>query len=301
MLDIPYAKADNLAINHNRIRMNKNKQSTDYLPKNIQITLIGAVAGAFVVDTLHSILLLIRIYPHGIRPSQFTLMIFSTILLPLILFAAGYLFSKKSPSRFDRLFAATILTVIGYFIFRMVLVADRALALHTSLYQSVPILSEGMIVVPCIVALLLYAGLLYTLRRHKRHTHGMHTLQRIMIPLALLAFVVEAIFSINELVGRHIGSKNIMNLLTHQDLITTTLLPIIFFAIAYLVVRNTNHLTRLFVVILYATIGIIINQTILIASNYSLQTFYITAASVGLYILVIISLNWRNIFNKKKK
>lgn len=280
--------------------MNKNKQSTDTLPKNIQITFIATVAGAFVVNTIYGILLLMRIYPHGLRPSQFTFIMFTSMLLPVVLFACAYLIAKRRLPRFAHLFYAAVVTVIGYFLFRLVSVADRALSLHSSIYQSEPFLNGGMIALPLVVTLLLYAGLLYSFWRRNQYTGDTPQLQRTMISVGVLTYAVDAVYSLSDLVSRHIGSKNIMNLLTHQDFLTTVVIPVVCFVIAYSVVRNANRLNRLFTAMLYATTGVIVTLIIQLLSNYSLPAFYMAAASFSFYILLVMAHNWESIFNKKK-
>jgi hypothetical protein len=293
--------ADNLAINHNRIRMNKNKQSTDYLPKNIQITLISVLAAAFAINTIYSILLLVRVYADGLRPSQFTFMTFSFLLLPVVLFTTGYLVANKGLSRLSRLAYAAALTITGYFLHSLVSVADRVLALHTTLYQNAPFLNGGMIALPIVVTLFLYVGLLLILHRQNTSADKMKLLQYVIIPLAFLAFAVNSIFSIGELIMRHIGSKNMMNLLVHPDLIISTVLPLIYFVIAYIITRGVSGLSRLYTAIIYTTAGALATMIILTVSNYSLRTLYVVLTSLTIYVLLILLNNWTRVFGKKRK
>lgn len=281
--------------------MNKNKQSTDYLPKNIQITLISALTAAFAINTIYSILLLVRVYTDRLQPSQFTFMTFSFLLLPVVLFATGHLVTSKGLSRLSRLAYAAALTITGYFLFSLVSVADRVLALHTTLYQNAPFLNGGMIALPIIVTLFLYAGLLLILHQQNKSADKIKLLQCVMIPLAFLAFAVNAIFSIGELIMRHIGSKNIMNLLVHPDLVISAVLPIVFFVIAYIVTRSANRLSRLFTAIIYTTAGALATMIILTVSNYSLRTLYVVLTSLTIYVLLILVNNWTRVFGTKRK
>jgi hypothetical protein len=236
--------------------MKNTKKATGIPPKNIQLTFITLSAIAVVIQVIFYIGLLARIYPNGLRLSQFSFMAFSSMMLPVILFAVAYYFSKRSASRFDRVFHAALLAVIGLAILRIIYIFDRVLAQHTDLYTSDLFVNGGMLALPIIATLALYTGLLYVLRIRDKKSDGIRSLQLATVSLAALVLIADTILNISDLVVRHIGSKNAMNFITHPDLILPIVLPFAFFAVAYLTIQKTNTLNRLFISTIYAIVGV---------------------------------------------
>jgi hypothetical protein len=255
--------------------MKNTKKATGILPKNIQLTFITLSAIAVVIQAIFYIGLLARIYPNGLRLSQFSILAFTAIVLPVILFATAYYFSKKSASRFDRVFHAALLAVIGLAIQRIVYIVDRVLAQHTDLYTSDLFVNGGMIALPIITTIALYAGLLYTLRLRSKKSDGIRSLQLATVSLAALVFTADMVLNISDLVARHIGSRNAMNFITHPDLILPIVLPFAFFAVAYLTIQKTSTLNRLFTSTLYALVGVMtiyITMTLFSVGTWMLST-----------------------------
>lgn len=238
--------------------MKNSKKETSTLPKNIQLTFITAAAIAFVIQAIYHISLLMRVYPNGLRLSQFTLMATSYVLLPALLFGIGFMIAGKSRPRFDRVFHVTLLTIAGLGINTIVSILDRVFSQHTDLYQSSLFINGGMIAMPLIVTLVLFAGLLYILRTRNKNINKTTILQRAVILILGLAFIANAAFGISGLVLRHIGSKDITNFITHPDFVLTTVLPLAFFATAYLALQKLSTLNRLYASFVYAVIGVMV-------------------------------------------
>jgi hypothetical protein len=297
--------------------MQKTKKVQSVLPKNIQLTLITLASIALVLLTISTIAVLIRVYPHGILFSQFTFMIVSYLLLPVLLFGIAYLKSRAVAPRFDRVFYALLLTIAGIGINTIVTVLERLVSQHTTLYQSSLFINGGMIALPLVVTLVLFAGLLYLLRNHKKNTDSSDVLQQAIIVILSLAFVADALFNVTSLVMQHIGSKNIMNLLTHPQLILPVVLPLAFFATAYLALQKLTTMRRLYTAFVYAVVGaivIFITRTLFdiyagilspaeVASIYALdlQTIFAATVSVTVYTFLIITHNRGKKITKKAK
>lgn len=238
--------------------MQKTKKAQPALPKNLQLTLITLATLAFVTQIIHHTSLLIRVYPDGLRLSQFTFMMVSYALLPAVLFAIAFIVTDKTSSRFDRLFRATLLAIAGLGIHTIVSVIDRVLSQHTSLYTDSLFINGGMIAMPIIVTLVLFAGVLYALRVRNKKVNKTNTLQRAIILILGLAFIAEATFSVSSLILRHIGSKDITNFITHPDFLLSTVLPLAFLATAYLALQKLSVLNRLYTSSLYAVTGVMV-------------------------------------------
>lgn len=297
--------------------MQKTKKVQSVLPKNIQLTLITLASIAFVAQAISTISLLIRVYPQGVRFSQFTFMILSYLLLPVLLFGVAYFKSRKDTPRFDRVFHALLLTIAGLGINAVVTVLERLVSQHTTLYQNSLFINGGMIALPLVVTLVLFAGLLYLLRNRAKNADNSNLLQHAIIIILSLAFVADALFNMTSLVMQHIGSKNIMNFLTHPQLILPVVLPLAFFATAYLALQKLTVIHRLYTALLYAVVGVIviyITQTVFytytgilspteVASIYALdlQTIFAATVSVTVYTFLIITHNRGKKIAKKTK
>lgn len=297
--------------------MKNSKKETSTLPKNIQLTFITAAAIAFVVQMIYHISLLMRIYPNGLKLSQFTLMVTSYVLLPAILFAISFMIAGKSRLRFDRIFHATLLTVAGLSIHTVVSVLDRIFSQYTELYRSSLFINGGMIALPIVVTLVLFAGLLYVLRTRNKNSDKTNTLQRAVIVILGLAFIANAAFGISGLILRHIGSKDITNFITHPDFALTTVLPLAFFATAYLALQKLSTLNRLYASFIYAMIGVtVIYITTIIfhagiwmlpladtaaINTLDLQTIFASIASLAVYTFLIVTHNSAKKAVKKTK
>lgn len=297
--------------------MQKTKKVQSVLPQNIQLTLITLAAITFVIQAIHHISLLIRVYPNGLRLSQFTFMIISYTLLPALLFAIGYMISGKGRLRFDRVYHATVLAIAGLGIHTIVTILDRVFSQYTDLYRSSLFINGGMIILPIIVTLVLFTGLLYALQTRNKNIDKASTLQRAIIVILGLAFIANALFNISSLVLRHIGSKDIMNFIAHPDFTLSAVLPLAFFATAYLALQKLNTVNRVYASFLYATIGVmVIFITTMIfsigtwilspadtASMYALNlpTIFASVISIAVYAFLIITHNRSKKISKKTK
>lgn len=297
--------------------MKNSKKETSTLPKNIQLTFITAAAIAFVVQMIYHVSLLLHVYPNGLKLSQFTLMATGYVLLPALLFAISFMIASKGRPHFDRLFHATLLTITGLSIHMVVSVIDRVFSQYTELYRSSLFINGGMIALPLIVTLVLFAGLLYLLRTRNKNTDKTRTLQRTVIVILGLAFIANAAFGISGLILRHIGSKDIANFITHPDFVLTTVLPLAFFATAYLALQKLTTLNRLYTSFVYAMIGVtvIFITTIIFhagtwmlppadtasISTLDLQTIFASIASLAVYTFLIVTHNRTKKAVKKTK
>lgn len=298
--------------------MQKTKKVHSTVPKNIQLTLITLAATAFVVQVIHHTALLIRVYPDGPRLSNFTFIMIGYALLPALLFAAAFMTTSKTLPRFDRLFHATILAIAGLGIHMIVSVLDRLMSQLTDIYTSSLFINGGMIAMPIIVTLVLFASLLYALRSRNKNTDKTNALQRTIILILGLAFIANATFSISSLVLQHIGSKDITNFITHPDFVLPVVLPLAFFATAYLALQKLNTTTRLYTSFLYAVIGVMvisITTTIFYiggtwilspadsATMYALDlpTIFASIISIAVYTFLIVTHNQSKKTTKKAK
>lgn len=298
--------------------MQKTKKAQLGLPKNIQLTLITLAALAFVTQIIHHVGLLIRVYPDGFRMSQFTYMMISYALLPAVLFAIAYLISSKKLPRFDRIFRATLLAIAGLGIHTIVSSLDRVLSEHTELHRSSLFINGGMIALPIITTLVLFGGLLYVLRSQNKTIDKKNTLQRAIILILGLAFIAGAVLNISGLVLRHVGSKDITNFIAHPDFLLAIVLPLAFFATAYLALRKLNSINRLYTSFLYAIVGVLVIfiTTIIFyiggtwilspadsAALYTidLPTIFASIVSIAVYTFLIITHNQPEKATKKSK
>jgi hypothetical protein len=287
--------------------MQKTKKAYTALPKNIQLTFITAASIAFVVNALYWISLLIRVYPHGMRVSQFSIMAVGQIILPAMLFAISFIVYKKSVTRFDHLFNATVWTMIGLGLYHVVSVTEGLLLREQNIYSNI----FGITWTPAIsmlISLALFGGILFLLSRRNKKVNHAQRLQLSALIVIALAFVTDASFNLWGLISQHVGSKNILNLLTHQQLIVPIVLPIAFFLVAYfLVPKAGDRLNRLFTSAIYALIGVMavtiamiiyyIGMWALPMSDFAslhalgLQTVFATVIGLAVYTFLIITHN----------
>lgn len=297
--------------------MQKTKKASIALPKNIQLTFITAATIAFVINAIYWIGLLIRVYPNGMRLSQFSIMAIGQILLPAILFAISFLAYKKSTTRFDHIFNSTILTLIGLGIHHLVAIIERLLSRYQDISSSLISMTWAP-AVSMVIALCLFAAVLLVLCPRNKNANHVRRLQLVALFVITLAFLADAAFNLSGLVSQHIGNNNGIKLLTHPLLITPVILPIAFFVTAYLALQKLGgRLNHLFTAAVYALVGAMtiwitamvfhIGVWSLPASDFAsihslgLQTIFATAASLTVYTFLIVTHNRSKKAAKKSK
>ncbi|MDB5187041.1 MAG: hypothetical protein JWM07_513 [Candidatus Saccharibacteria bacterium] len=259
--------------------MKNNKKSTSTLPKNIQLTFVTAAAIALVMNAIYYIGLLLRVYPQGMRLSQFSVMAITLIVLPALLFVIAYVVYKKGSSQLERFFNATLLATVGLAIHTIILIIERLLTQHYDIYTGMPV-GTWIPLVSVSIAVASYLVILLTLSSPKKNPT--RCLQLTAVALVVVAFIANAIFNISSLVLQHVDSDNVTNLLTNPLLITPVVLPIAFFATAYLTASKANgRLSRLFTAVVYTLVGTLAIWITTVFFNLGIWTLSIgDAASV---------------------
>lgn len=293
--------------------MQKNKKAQSLLPRNIQLTLISTAAIAFAVQAIYMIGILARVYPQGMRLSPFSVMAICSILMPAVLFGIAFVVFRKNLPRLERLFNAAVLTLTGMAIFTSVMILQRVITQQVHTPYGSEMMATWSPAFPFIISLALFAGLLMLLQR----TTAIRALQVATIVLVSVAFLSEAIFSVTALVLQHVGTKNIMNFLTHPMLITPVVLPLAFFATSYFALNKETKLNRLFGAVIYSLVGalvVFITLTFFYISTWTLslgdtasvyaldlQTIFASIISIAVFTFLIITHNRSKQSPKKKK
>jgi hypothetical protein len=293
------------------------KKATITLPKNIQLTFITAAAIAFVINAIYWIGLLLRVYPHGMRLSQFSIMAFSEVLLPAILFFAAYFVVKKGVPRFERIFNAVLLAIAGLALHIIVTIIERMLTEYQNIYTGVFAIT-WMPAVSFIVTLVAYGGLLYALYPRNKKTNDARVLQLVVLFLIIAAFIADASFNISSLILQNTDNKSITGLLTNPLLITPVVFPNAFFATAYFMITKLGgRLNRLFTATIYTLVGFMVILITTMLFNIGvwslplgdtaaihaldLQTIFAASTSFIVYTFLIISHNQLKKNPKKSK
>jgi hypothetical protein len=227
--------------------MKQTKKDILAIPKTIQATFFIIAAFAFLATIIHWTELLIQVYPNGMRLSQFSLLAFSEMLLPATLFTIVFAAYNTKAVRANRLFNASLLTTVGLGVLSII---GPIHFLYMHYFQVVG--NHFTPIIPAVITLGLYVIFIYVLRR----ANSARILQVSVITIVALAFIIQATFGLGDLFIRHIGSKNIMNFLTHPTFIFNTMLPVIFFVAVYLKSGTLTKINRAFTSIVYTLIGI---------------------------------------------
>lgn len=259
--------------------MKNSKKYTSLLPKNIQLTFISAAAIALIMNAVYYIGLLMRVYPQGMRLSQFSIMAITHIVLPALLFVIAYVVYKKGSSQLERIFNATLLATVGIAIHTIILIIERLLTRNYDIYTGMPV-GTWIPLVSVSIAVAFYLIMLLSLSSPKKNSA--RTFQLTAVALVILAFIADATFKLSSLVLQHINSNNVSNLLTHPLLITPVILPIAFFVTAYLTATKANgRLIRLFTAVVYTLVGTLVIWITTVFFNLGVWTLSIgDAASV---------------------
>jgi hypothetical protein len=297
--------------------MRKTKKLLSALPKNVQLTFITAAGITLVINTLYWISMLIRVYPSGMRLSQFSIMAIGQIIMPALLFAVSFYVYKKSTTRFDHIFNATILTVVGISIYHLVSSAEWQLSRYQDISSSLVNMTWAPLV-SMVVAFCLFAALLLVISRRNNKVDHIKRLQIVTLAFVGLAFVVGTIFNLYALGSQYISRGDVINLLTHPQLVTPVILPLAFFIVAYLAIPKIHgRLARFYTAAIYALIGamiIWITTTVfnlgawaLSANDFAalhalgLPTISATIISLAVYTFLIITHNRTSKAAKKTK
>lgn len=252
--------------------MTKTQKPALIAPKNIQLTLITTATITLVMNTIFWIHMLVSVYPHGMRISQFSVMALGLILMPVVFFALAFFVYSKNLPRLDEVFKATLLTLAGLGIHAAVSIIERLASRYQDLSTSLGSMTWSPII-PMLVSLCLFIGLLAVVR--SRDVKAEHTLRLevAVVSFVVLAFLIDALFNVGGLVSQHIGRNNIWNLLTHPMLIVPVVLPLAFFATAYLTTpKNTRRLAKLFITLLYTLVGVMTAWTASMLFTFGLRT-----------------------------
>lgn len=297
--------------------MKKTKKALTVLPKNIQLTFITAAAVAFVINAIYWISMLIRVYPNGMRLSQFSILAFGQILLPAVLFAVSFVAYKKSTTRFDHVFNSVLLTFVGLGVYILTATVEGLLSRYQNISSSLVSMTWAP-AVSMIVALCLFGAILLVLcRRNKKANHA-RRLQLTALTVIAVAFLVGTLFNMSGLVSQLVGNNNIVNLLTHPLLMTPIILPVAFFLTAYFTLEKIGgRLNRMFTAAIYALVGAMaiwittmvfqIGAWTLPAGDFAslhalnLPTIFATVISLAVYTFLIVTHNRSKNATKKSK
>ena len=261
--------------------MKKTKKSAFVLPKTIQLTFISVAIAAYIIESIHWINILSRTYPNGLRLSQFSVMAIGTLLLPIILFATSFLAYKKNINKFDTLFNATLMTVIGLAIYVLVFTAEWKLLQNPNIIFESP----WRPAISMIVAFALFIGLQLLIVKSSKRTSITKKIQMTTICIMGIVFIINTITNLWDLVSRHVGSIDIMNFFTHQQFVIAIILPLIFLVAAYFILPKTASKTnRLFTAVVYALTGVLTMNATIIAT-YLVLTLLPPSRSTALHII----------------
>lgn len=297
--------------------MQKKKKTPTSLPKNIQLTFITAAAVAFVINAIYWISMLIRVYPNGMRLSQFSILAFGQILLPAVLFVLGFVTYKKSITRFDHIVNAVLLTFVGLGIYLLTSTVEGLLSRYQNISSSLVSMTWAP-AVSMIITLCLFGALLLVLYPRNKKVNHARRLQLIALAVIALAFLVGAAFNFSGLVSQHVGNNNILALLTHPLLITPVVLPIAFFLTAYFALeKSAGRLNQLFTAAMYALVGaMVIWITAMVFQigawtlppndfaslhKLGLPTIFATVISLAVYTFLIVTHNRSKKTTKRTK
>ena len=298
--------------------MPKIQKNSGALPKNIQLTFITVAAIAFVVNAVYWCALLMRVYPNGMRLSQFSVMAIGLIVLPAILLGISLLKYKRTTPLFERVFNAALLTFVGLGIHQVVSVIERLLSRYQDISSSLLNMTWSP-AITMLVSICLFVGLILVVNsRKKQNPNSLRYLFIATLFFVTIAFVVNAVFNFGGLVAQHMDSNNIARLLTHPMLLTPLVLPIAFFATAYLATSKVSgRMHRLFTALIYAMIGsmIILITTMLFnfgvhslaISKYTsvrwldVEIIFTTLVSLGVYTFLIVTHTKTKKISKKTK
>jgi hypothetical protein len=265
--------------------MKQTKKDILAIPKTIQATFFIIAVFAFLATVINWTGLLIQVYPNGMRLSQFSLLAFSEMLLPVVLFAVAFAAYDTKALRTNRLFTSSLLTTAGLGVLSII---GPIHFLYMHYFQVVG--NHFSPIIPAVMTLGVYVIFIYVLRR----ANSARILQVSVIAIIALAFIIQAIFGLGDLFIRHIGSKNIMNFLTHPTFILSIILPVIFLVATYLKNSKLTKINRVFLSVIYALITIIAMNAVMMLFTTGLrltspaQDSFLSVHISGLQTLVAV-------------
>jgi hypothetical protein len=281
--------------------MKHTKKDLTSLPKNIQLTLITTTAIAFVVNAITFSWLLFRVYPHGIRLSQFSIMAVGQILLPVLLFSLAFFLVKHEGGRFNRVFTTTVTTITGLAIYTIIVTVEILLSRFHDIYSGIlPV--EWIALAAYAVTIAFYLSLLLFIRLRSESQHK----KTVTLALLVVAFLATAMSNVYNLTLQRLDGQLVINLFTNPLIITPVILPIAFFMTAYLMVFHKSRLARSYIAAIYTLIGIFVITITTMLFNYAiwlqvvedaasayphLQTTVVAVVSLAVYSFLIITHN----------
>jgi hypothetical protein len=276
------------------------------LPKNLQLTFIMTAAIAFVVNAIYWILLLVRVYPHGMRISQFSIWAIGMIIFPALVFGVAYLMTKKEHSRLEDVFNASLLALTGLLVQTCVILADQFI-ISPRLSATSGLFANLHMLVPSLITLVLFIGFILLVKRGIKNTNKARLMRQSVAIVAVVSLVATATANVHYAFSQFATSYNVLDLLVHPAAITSPILPIIFFAIAYYTIQtNKQPLDRLFTATIYSLIGVMIAATTTLVytigiwtlavfkaypaeSLFDIQTAFVVCVSLLFYAHLIIT------------
>ncbi|HET8884064.1 MAG TPA: hypothetical protein VFM68_01180 [Candidatus Saccharimonadales bacterium] len=249
--------------------MPKTKNNLPILSEKVQFTFLSVSLIVYVITATYWISLLVRVYPNGMRFSEFSVAAMSEIIFPIILFAIAYLTINKSISRLNRLFKASLFAFMGFLVLIWAALLSRWIMSSSTLFSEWP--AHWNVIIPLLVTLIVYIGFVIWPNRPTGQVAIDRRLQVVFLAIASVSFVLTAILGTKHTIGQYLGDQDIINLLTDSRVVVAAILPAIFFAIAYRMISTGKNLAnRLFATGIYTITGIMIAHAIALLCTLSI-------------------------------
>lgn len=287
--------------------MRKESTITDLVPQNIQAPLLFTTIVAYIAIALNVALLLVRAYPNGMRLSEFSIMAVATILMPLIfamftfwVFRMKKLFSRENLSVLSLVATLGIITqtaLVGAYYF-----TASIIPLTVPSEMSHNLISLAVF---ALAPVLLFSGYLYYVARHLKSIGDIRSIQVTNIAIIALGFVAAVVPRVAYAINQYQFSGSLINVIVGSGAIETIILPAIFFATAWYLLRlKMGRLERLYNSALYTLVGTLIaislinltsvglsalsgNGVMIPHQVFNFQPFFIAAVSLVIYVLIV--------------
>jgi hypothetical protein len=239
----------------------KTKPSTYSVSRLVQKTFILLALGAYVVQISGLWSVFYNVYSGGWRPSQFTWVILSSTVLPLVLFAIAYVSTRHKSPLLWRVFESSLFTIIGLL---LQIIASHLMMATVDVVASTTNAWIGDVVLwyeilPLVLTLIAYVIVTLGWRGHaKPDTTGLtSSVQRLYVFALAGALTAMVGTMVYRMMLQYPSNPNLSSYLISS--VQMVVLPVALFVAAFVTgPKKLPQLARVFDGLLFTTMGILL-------------------------------------------